>query len=101
MPQVDGSCVAQNVGGAVVPAATGAHEPRPLTLQAWHAEQVADPQQTPSTQLPVMHWLPWAQTAPFGLRAQLRFAPAPWHVNGATQSASAAHVVLHAAAAQT
>ena len=63
--------------------------------------QLEEPQQTPSTQLPLMHWLPPAQPRPFALSAQLRVAPAPWQVKGATQSASVAQVVLQAFAPQT
>jgi hypothetical protein len=91
----------QNVAGAAVPAATGAHAPVPETLHAWQAGQVGLPQHTPSTQLPLMHWVPAPQATPLALSAQLRVAPAPWQVNGATQSASVAHVVLHAEVPQT
>jgi hypothetical protein len=85
------------VPGAGVPAVNGAHDPRPLTLQAWQVGQAALPQQTPLVQKPLMHWLFPEQVRPFGLSAQL---PA-WQVVGATQSASAAQVVLHAFAPQT
>jgi hypothetical protein len=68
----------QNDAGAFVPAATGAHAPMlPPTLQAWQAGHVADPQQTPSTQLPLMHWLPAMQVMPLALSAQLRVLPEP------------------------
>jgi hypothetical protein len=40
---------------SVVPAPSGAQVPSPLTLQAWHAGQLALPQQTLSVQLPLMH----------------------------------------------
>jgi hypothetical protein len=43
------------------------------------------PQQTPLTQLPLMHSLPAAHTVPFGFSAQFRFGGAPWQVYGATQ----------------
>jgi hypothetical protein len=52
----------------------------PVALQAWHAPHELVEQQNPSTQLPVMHWLPEAQVSPFALSAQLRDAPAPWQV---------------------
>ena len=67
----------QNDAGAGVPGATGAHAPVPETLHAWQAGQLGLPQQTPSTQLPLMHWLPDAQARPLALSAQL---PAPWQV---------------------
>jgi hypothetical protein len=69
-----------------------------LTLQAWQVGQAELPQQTPFVQKPLMHWLAWAQAAPFGLSAQL---PAPWQVVGATQSPSAAQVVLQTPPPQT
>jgi hypothetical protein len=34
------------------------------TLQAWHEGQLAVPQQTPSTQLPLAHWSAAAQVSP-------------------------------------
>jgi hypothetical protein len=43
-----------------------------------------------------MHWLAAVQTCPLGLRAQFLDAPEPWQVNGATQSVSAAQLVLQA-----
>jgi len=42
--------------GSAEPAASGEQVPAlPATLQAWQEPQVALPQQTPSTQLPVPH----------------------------------------------
>jgi hypothetical protein len=81
--------------GAAVPAAIGAQLPSPLTLQAWQVPQGPEPQQTPSVQRPLMHWLaPPGQVCPFGLSAQLLVEPEPWQVSGATQSVSAVQVVL-------
>jgi hypothetical protein len=77
VPQVVGPWSVQNVTGAAVPATTGAHAPVPETLQAWQAGQLALPQQTPSTQLPLMHWPPDAHASPFALSAQLRVLPEP------------------------
>jgi hypothetical protein len=91
----------QNVAGAAVPGGSGAHAPVPETLQAWQAGQLGEPQQTPSTHAPLMHWLPPAQATPLALSAQLFAAPAPWQVKGATQSPSPAQVVLHAVAPHT
>jgi hypothetical protein len=80
VPQLVGPWSAQKPAGAVVPCATAEHAPVPERLQAVHAGQVAVPQQTPSTQLPLMHWPPVVQASPFGLSAQF-FAPAaPWQV---------------------
>ena len=83
--------------GAAVPAGIAAQEPLPFTLHAWQSGQEALPQQTPLVQKPLMHWAVVVQGRPLGFRAQL---PA-WQVNGATQSASAAHVVLQALLPQT
>jgi hypothetical protein len=77
VPQVDAPWSVQNVVGAAVPGGSGAHAPVPDTLHAWQAGQLALPQHTPSTQLPLMHWLPVAQARPLALSAQLRVAPAP------------------------
>ena len=85
------------VPGAAVPAGSGAQLPSPLMLQAWQVGQVWLPQQMPSVQLPLMHWLAPVQVWPFGLRAQLRLVPVPWQVNGAMQSPSAVQAVLQVA----
>ena len=86
---------------SVAPAAIAAQLPAPLMLHAWHAGQLALPQQAPSTQLPLMHSPPAPQAAPFGLSAQFRVLPDPWQVNGARQSALLAHDDLHAFVPQT
>jgi hypothetical protein len=80
--------------GAVVPVGMNAQLPIPLTLQAWQVPQAELPQQTPSVQKPVRHWLAAVQAWPLGLRAQLLLVPDPWQVSGATQSPSTAQVVL-------
>jgi hypothetical protein len=54
------------------------------------------PQQTPSVQFPLMHWLVVVQAEPFGLRLQLLVVPLPWQVKGARQSLSVVHTVLQA-----
>ena len=87
--------------GAVVPDGIAAQLPRPLTLQAWQVPQGPEPQQTPSVQKPLMHWLAVAQVWPFGLSAQLLLELVPWQVKGATQSLSAAQEVLQAFEPQT
>ena len=82
-----------------MPAGMLAHVPRlPPRLHAWHVPQLGLPQQTPSTQLPLMHWLAATHCTPFGFSAQLRGA-VPWQVYGATQSLSAVQVVRQAAPA--
>jgi hypothetical protein len=48
----------QKLAGAGVFSATGAQVPDPFTLHAWQEAQLGVLQQTPSTQLPVAHWLP-------------------------------------------
>jgi len=83
---------------AAVPAAMLAHVPAlPVRLHAWQVPQLGLPQQTPSTQLPLMHWLAATHCTPFGFSVQLRFGAVPWQVNGARQSLSAVHVVRQAA----
>jgi hypothetical protein len=79
-----------------VPAPSGAQVPAPFTLHAWQAGQLALPQQTPSVQLPLMHWVAALQLEPLGLRLQLLVPPLPWQVKGARQSPSAVHDVLQA-----
>jgi hypothetical protein len=82
--------------GAATPAGISAQLPAPFRLHAWQVPQAPVPQQTPSVQKPLMHWLAAVQACPLGLRAQLLLAPLPWHVNGATQSVSEAQLVRHA-----
>ena len=62
---------------SLAPDAIAAQLPAPFRLQAWQAGQLVLPQQTLSTQLPLMHWLPAPQARPLALSAQLREAPAP------------------------
>ena len=51
-----GGASAQPPCGSIPPAGTGAHVPAdPTTLHDAHVPQVAAPQQTPSTQLPLSH----------------------------------------------
>jgi hypothetical protein len=85
--------------GAVVPDSIAAQLPAPFTLQALQVPQGPLPQQTPSVQNPLMHWLAEAQVWPFGLSAQLLVAPEPWQVSGATQSVSRVQAVLQIALA--
>jgi hypothetical protein len=67
-------------------------------LQAWQVGQLAVPQHTPFTQLPMAHSLPVAHARPRGLAAW-HFPPLQYGV-GATQSASAVQVVLQVAPEQ-
>jgi len=63
LPQVP--LLAHPPRGSPAPAATLVQVPRlPATLQAWQVEHVGLPQQTPSTQLPLVHWLALEQAAP-------------------------------------
>jgi hypothetical protein len=71
--------------GAGVPDGSAVHVPGAVPLQVWQVPQAVLPQQTPLTQLPLMHSLPAAHTVPFGFSAQFRFGGAPWQVYGATQ----------------
>jgi len=81
--------------GAVVPAVIAAQVPRlPVWSQVLQVPQGPVPQQTPSVQKPLMHWLAVVQACPLGLSAQLLLVPDPWQVVGATQSVSAVQVVL-------
>jgi hypothetical protein len=63
VPQLAAPWSAQKLAGAVVPAATGVQAPVPAA-HAWQAGQLPLPQHTPSTQLPLLHWLPAAHVAP-------------------------------------
>ena len=66
--------------------------PGVVPLQVWQVPQAALPQQTPFTQLPLMHSAPAVHAVPFGFSAQLRFGAAPWQVYGARQWESIEHV---------
>lgn len=81
---------------SVAPAALGAQLPAPLRLHAWQAGQLVLPQQTLSTQWPLMHSPPAPHAAPLGLSAQFFVLPDPWQVNGARQSALLAQDDLQA-----
>ena len=79
-----------------------AQVPLPLTLHAWQAGQLELPQQTPSTQFPVLHWLAAVQATPFAFSVQLLVVPLPWQVLGARQSPSEVQgELLHAFVPQT
>jgi hypothetical protein len=78
--------------GAGALSATGVQVPGVPPLQIWQVPQLVLPacsaQQTPSTQLPLMHWLPAVQTRPLALSAQFRLGAVPWQVNGVKQCES-------------
>jgi hypothetical protein len=60
-----GGLAAQRAWGSAAPDPTFAHVPTlPAMLQALQVRQLALEQQTPSTQLPVMHSVPAMQLAP-------------------------------------
>jgi hypothetical protein len=68
VPQVE-AAVATQVPVASGPAGRGAQVPCfPLIAQELQAPQAGDAQHTPSVQWSLMHSLPAAQVAPFGLR---------------------------------
>jgi hypothetical protein len=76
LPQ--GGAAAHCPEGAVVPAAIAAQVPRlPATLQALHVPHGPVPQQIPSVQKPLIHWLAAVQVCPLGLSAQLLAVPVP------------------------
>ena len=94
LPQ--GGLAAHCPDGAAVPAASGVHVPG-VALQVWQVPQLVlpagMPQQKPSMQLPLMHWLAAVHAVPFGFSAQLRFGGDPWQVYGDTQCESIAQVL--------
>jgi hypothetical protein len=70
-PQGRLGLAAQPPCGSAAPAAIGWHDPAwPETLHALQVPQLADEQQTPSTQLPLPHSVPMAQSWPSRLRPQ-------------------------------
>lgn len=84
---------------SVEPLDFGWHVPLPSTLHALQAGQLELPQQTLSTQLPLLHSLPELQATPGPLRLQLFVPPTPgWQVLGGRQSLSAVHDVLQVVA---
>jgi len=58
---------AAQFGGSPMPSGTLAQVPAPFTLHDWQDGQLEVVQQTPSVQLPLMHWLapPHATPAAF------------------------------------
>jgi hypothetical protein len=51
--------------GAVVPAASAVHVPGEVPLQVWHVPQLGLPQQTPFTQLLLVHSFAAPHAVPF------------------------------------
>jgi len=86
---------------STVPPVSAAQVPWPLTLQARQAPQLALPQQTPSTQLPVLHSFPAEQLAPLAFRLQLLGVPVPWQVYGTWQFASDVQDVMQVSGPHT
>ena len=60
-----------------------------------------NPQQTPLTQLPLMHSFAAVQAIPFGFSAQLRLDADPWQVYGARQCESIEQLVRQVVPPQT
>jgi hypothetical protein len=67
LPQ--GRAAAHWPDGAVVPAASGAQVPGVVPLQVWQVPHAVLPQQTPFTQLLVVHSWAAVQVAPFAFLA--------------------------------
>jgi hypothetical protein len=64
-PHTPSEVAAQPPCGSTFPAATGWQEPAlPVRLQTWQLPQLGAEQQTPSTQLPLPHSVPAAQSWP-------------------------------------
>lgn len=69
-PQGRLGLAAQPPCGSAAPAVIGWHDPAwPETLHAWQVPQLAEEQQTPSTQLPLPHSCAEPQAAPVPLTA--------------------------------
>jgi hypothetical protein len=67
VPQVDTGWVAQRSRGSSAPAGTGRQVPGMLaTLHEWQAAVQVVAQQTPSTQIVLVHWEPVVQGPPVG-----------------------------------
>jgi hypothetical protein len=62
--------------GSLIPAPTFEQVPTPFRLQAWQVEQPLVMQQTPSMQLPLLHWLPPLQLMP-SPRFAVQLPPGP------------------------
>ena len=92
---VEAAMGGQVARGSAPPAGTSWQLPGlPETAHDQHGMQLADPQQTCSTQWPLMQVVPSVHAPPFGVR----FVHEPFaHVSPGTQSPSAVHVVRHAA----
>jgi hypothetical protein len=67
LPQVP--LAVQRAWGSVRPPPTLEQVPMPLRLQAWQVPHEVVEQQTPSTQLPMLHSWALPQVAPLALRA--------------------------------
>jgi len=82
------------LAGSLAPAGTGAQVPAlPVSPHDMHVDPQAVAQQIPCAQIPVLHSVPPAQTAPVDFRPH----DPPVHTAGAAQSAFEVHVALQAA----
>jgi hypothetical protein len=94
VPQVVEAMATHTPAGSSPPAGTGRQVPAcPATAHDEQLGQLLDPQQTPSTQWPLVHSAPATHASPLGLSVHefdRQYSPA-------VQSASAAHTVRHAA----
>lgn len=96
-PQVAAPCATHWLAGSVPPAETGVQVPAlPASAHDMQVDPQAVPQQIPCAQIPVLHSVPPAQTAP------VDFSPhdPPVQTAGAAQSAFEVHVALQVAAPQ-
>ena len=95
MPQVEAAIIRQTPAGSIVPAATGVQLPSlPGIAQELQLPQALAAQQNPSVQWLLMHSVPDAQAAPFGLR----FVHEPdWQTKPAAHCVPSVQVVRQAA----
>jgi len=97
VPQVAAPCAPHWLAGSVPPAGTEVQVPAlPVSAHDMQVDPQAVAQQIPCAQIPVLHSVPPAQTAP------VDFSPhdPPVQTAGAAQSAFEVHVALQAAAPQ-
>jgi hypothetical protein len=100
VPHVDWACAAHSLSGSVAivtPPQVPLARPVFAALHAWQSPPQADPQQNPSVQNVLAHWLPRVHTEPVGSGAT--HAPA-MHTLPIVQFAAVMHVVPHAAPLQ-
>jgi hypothetical protein len=75
LPHVEAAWGGQKAAGAAVPAGASVQVPVPERLQTWQAGHEAEPQQTPSTHMPEVHWLAVAAVQAVPLAFLARHVP--------------------------